>query len=82
MVNYAGFQLFTMLVTRACREAQGEEIGDEGGLDLQLLLAVKSEAWKNLNSAQLHKIKLIFLALSVFKSHLVDHVGTPIFCSL
>lgn len=71
-----------MLVTRACREAQGEEIGDEGGLDLQLLLAVKSEAWKNLNSAQLHKIKLIFLALSVFKSHLVDHVGTPIFCSL
>lgn len=71
-----------MLETRACKEVQGEEIGDEGGLDLQLLLAVKSEALKNLNSAQLHKTKLIFLALSIFKSHLVDHVGTPIVCSL
>lgn len=79
MVYYAGIQLFIMLEKRGWREVRGEEIGGEGGLDLQLSLAVKSEALKNLSSARLHKTKLMFLASSIFKSHLVDHVGTPMF---
>lgn len=68
-----------MLEKRGWREVRGEEIGGEGGLDLQLLLAVKSEALQNLSSARLHKTKLVLLASSIFKSHLVDHVGTPVF---
>lgn len=77
-----GFNCLLGQTSRVLQQVWDEEIGSQGRLNLWLLLPVKSEALQNLNGAQLYKTQVIFLASSIFKSHLADHVGTPMFWSM